>query len=169
MEKLVRALILSFFMSLSLLSCAFQDNAMPELYEDVEWVEISRNEAVEIWQDYDTQTMRYGTLTIWQKWCGTKPQKFLGCAIEGDKYENAEGLMLSYCIGKLTVNPAEVDDTAVFYKKKGDSSIIKIEKPVSETSEFNYLNVYKNGWCVISNHYSGLSSYEKLYIKYDWY
>ena len=169
MKQKLLLLFLSYVLALSLSSCAFQDDSMPDLYEDVEWVEIDKNEAVEIWKNYDTHTMRSGTLTIWQKWCGTKPQKFLGCSIDGDTYENAEGLMLSYCIGRLTVNPAEESENAVFYKMKDNTSIIKIEKPVAGTDSFNYLDVYKDGWCIVKNKYNGVDSYEKLYIKYDWY
>lgn len=164
-------LVISAFFSLALVSCAFQDQKMPdtyETYENVEWVEISRAEAVKISSTYD-KSMRYGTLTVWQKWFGTKPQKFVGCLIDGDSYERAEGMVVTMTIGRLTIDHEIANESALFFKMKGNNSVIKIEIPSDSDAEHYYLDIYKDGWCIVRNSYIGLGSYEKYFIKYDWY
>lgn len=151
-------------------ACAFQDE-WPDTYEDVEWEEITREKAVEIWSSYDTHTVRKGPVTIWQKWMGTSPQKWWPCLINGDSYNNVQAEIALSTVGKLTVNPENEESNVLFYKEKGNSNLVKIERPpVSDGSEYvsDYvIDIYERGWSVVKKHYSSnFSSYEFFYIKY---
>ena len=164
MKKNVFAALMALF-AFAAVSCAFQDK-WPDTYEDLEWVEISRKEAARIWDGYDTVSMRHGPLTIWEKWIGTKPQKWIGCALEGDSYATAEASIVLLGIGRLTTFPDKEPDNSIFYMKKNDSSVIKIEHlPVNEMDEFKQ-EVYKDGWCVEKMTYRNFSSYDLFFIKY---
>ena len=156
---------MTLLLAFAAVSCAFQDE-WPDTYEDLEWVEISRDEAAQIWKSYDTVTMRHGPLTIWEKWMGTKPQKWIGCTLDGDSYETAEASIIALCVGHLTTFPAKEPDNSVFYMKKNDRSVIKIEHPPVDSSDDFTMEVYKDGWCVEKMTYRNFSSYDLFYIKY---
>ena len=158
-----------FLVSLCLVSCAFQSEWPEEYesYENAEWEEITRDQAIQIWSSYD-KTMRDCSLTIWEKWMGTSPQKWTGGYIGGDTYESADGNIILLCIGNLTTDPANENDNAVFYRQKGNNSVIKIEN--SNGGAYNYaMNIYKDGWAVVKKNYDAenFTGYEFYYIKYN--
>lgn len=153
-------------LSLNFVSCAMQDE-WPQTYDDIEWTEISRSQASEIWKTYDTSTMRHCDLVIWQKWIGLKPQKWSGCQISGSSYQDAQASVAASLIGKITTNPEEEEQNAVFYMKKNDTSLIKIERMPKEGVDNCTIDIYKNGWCVVKKTYRNFSSYEFNYIEYQ--
>lgn len=152
--------------SFSTVSCAMQDE-WPQTYEDIEWTEISRSQASEIWESYDTSTMRHCNLVIWQKWIGLKAQKWTGCEINGSSYEDAQASVAMSLIGKITTRPENEVENAVFYMKKNDSSLIKIERMPEEGVDNCTIDIYKKGWCVVKKTYRDFSSYEFNYIEYE--
>jgi hypothetical protein len=147
-------------------SCAFQDE-WPDTYEGIEWEEITQDQAIEIWKGYDTSSMRLGPLTIWQKWLGTSPQKWVGCTLVGDSYKEAEAEIALCTVGKLTTDPAKENENALFYRQKGNNRLVKIERsPLIATEDYE-LDIYKDGWAVVKNSYgASFSRYELFYIKY---
>ena len=156
-------------LSLCLTACAVQDE-WPEDYENIDWVEISRDQAIEIWKNYDTTTLRDCSITVWVKWIGLKPQKWTGGEVTGSSYEDAEGAYALAGIAPLTTNPEKEKDNAVFYMKRNDSSVVKIERPDSSKNDPEFrMNIYKDGWCVVEKWYREFSSYEFYFIEYEGY
>ena len=165
MKKIFTALSIIFLLSVA--SCAVQDD-FPETYDNINWVEISRDEAIEIWKTYDTTTVRHNDLTVWEKQLGKNAQKWSGAEIDASSYENASGIIgLADDIGNLTTNPSKEDETAHFFKKENDTSLIKIER-IPEYADSNYtLDIYKDGWCVVKKIYRGFDGYNFYFIDYD--
>lgn len=149
MKKVRNLFLLTMLLSL-LTGCApliFPADAddYPTDYDNVEWVEITKDEAKELFDSYSHKKIHekaelytqltYGDTSLIKK-----------CTVNGNSYYEYKLDGHTYEIPKLTVNPADWNDleyTPLFHKSSTGSNVVKISHIDGIYEEYS---IYEKGW-----------------------
>lgn len=169
--KKVRSLFLLTILLSLFASCApllFPADDYPAPYDGIEWVEITKDEAKQLFDGYSHKKL-YKKASLYECITYNDNSVIKYCTVEGDSYYKYSLDAHTYGIDHLTVNPEDWDDleyTPSFHKAKNNSNLVKI----SHSEQYNdYYRIYEKGWLrenVWITNGPKNHSYSKEYVDY---
>ena len=140
----------------------------PADYDDIEWVEITKDEAEELFDSYSHKKI-YKKAELYIQMTYRDNSVITRCKVEGDSYYEYWLDAHTYAIDHLTYNPDDwnnPDKELTFYKDKKSNDFVKISY-MQDITEF--YEIYEKGWlrekADITNG-PNKHSYNKEYVDY---
>ncbi len=136
-------------------------------FENVEWNEISRSQAEEIWKSYDTKKIPKRRCNVKTDNVGSQ-QIWKNCSIGGNSYKDAKINIIMFSFD-ATILPENFPENAKFYTTAQDSTLVRIKEipEHGETGNNKYEDkIYKNGWLVESMTYRSYTDRTYIYVEY---
>lgn len=132
-----------FFFLYSCSSSIYSTDEFPNEDLQLEWEQISKDEAKKLFLSYQTEV--HEKATVYERYPGNKIRKFPDCTVEKN-LDSTYNILIIQMTFSVTLNLEELQDNFVYYKAKSDSSFIKMV-PTEENSLDN-MYIYKDGWLV---------------------
>lgn len=136
-------------------------------FENVEWKEITKDEAIEIWNTYDTKRVTYKKCNVKTNNTGSQ-QLWKNCKIVGDSYETAQIQIILYFIEATAITENFSDDSK-YYVTDSNSKLVRIKgTPANAEKGENWYRdcIYSRGWLVEEMFYRSYADRTYTYVQY---